>query len=169
MRALVLVVPLAVLACARPTQTASVLADDSTPPSNKNQIQHYPDEVPIQEHQYVEWKAAPVRDAHPDGRLVAILTRGNPVAKVARRGDFFLITFPNPDDPSQRWSGWVNKKIFESGTEPYPPLGNPQRCKVDTECSTIANAKCSGVASAGPSGLEGFRFCSGSSGNSSAK
>jgi hypothetical protein len=164
MRALTLTF-LALVACGPPKQPASILADDSAEPENKSDIQRYPDEAPINEKQYVEWKAAPVRAAHPDGRLIAILTRGNPVAKVARRGDFILITFPNPDDPSRRWGGWVNKKVFEPGTEPYPPLGNPQRCTADTECSATANAKCTGVAAAGPSGLEGFRFCSGSSGH----
>jgi hypothetical protein len=134
------------------------------PPANNDEIQHYPDETPINEKQYVEWKAAPVRAAHPDGRLLAVLTRGNPVAKIARRGDFFLVTFPNPDDPSKRWGGWVSKKVFEPGTEPYPPLGNPQRCTNDDQCSATANAKCTGVVSVGPSGLEGFRFCSGSTG-----
>jgi hypothetical protein len=154
----------AFVACGPPKQPASILADDLVEPANKDDIQRYPDEFPINEKQYVEWKAAPVRAANPDGRLVAILTRGNPVAKVARRGDFFLVTFPDPDEPSKRWSGWVHKKVFDPGTEPYPPLGNPQKCTRDDQCSAIANAKCNGVASAGPSGLEGFRFCSGSMG-----
>lgn len=150
---------LCLLMCGPPKQPASVLADDTVVPANKEEIQHYQDETPINEKQYVEWKAAPVRHAHPDGRLVAVLTRGNPVAKVARRGDFFLITFPNPDDPAQRWSGWVHKNVFLPGTEPFPPLGNPQRCQHDVDCGALA--KCNGVSSTGPSGLEGFRFCAG--------
>jgi hypothetical protein len=157
---------LSLVSCGGSKPQASVLADDGTPPANANDIQRYPDEIPLNERQYIEWKAAPVRDAHPDGRLVAILTRGNPVAKAARRGEFFLITFPNPDDPSKRWSGWVNRKVFEPGTETYPPLGNPQKCTNDAECSAIANAKCTGVASLGPGGLDGYRFCAGSSGSS---
>lgn len=146
-------------ACGPAKQPASVLADDSVEPMNKADIQAYPDATPINEKQYIEWKAAPVRSAHPDGRLVAILTRGNPVAKIARRGDFFLITFPNPDDPSKRWSGWVHKNVFLPGTEPFPPIGNPQRCQSDADCGAMA--KCNGVSSTGPSGLDGFRFCSG--------
>lgn len=144
-------------ACGAPKQPASVLADDTVVPSNKDDVQRFPDETAINEKQYVEWKAAPVRSNHPDGRLVAILTRGNPVSKVARRGDFFLITFPNPEDPSKRWSGWVHKNVFVPGTEPFPPIGNPQRCQHDVDCGPMA--KCSGVASTGPNGLDGFRFC----------
>ena len=156
-RVTVLVGLLAGVACGPPKQPASVLADDSVVPSNKDTIQRFPDETPINEKQYVEWKAAPVRANHPDGRLVAVLTRGNPVAKIARRGDFFLITFANPDDPSKRWSGWVHKNVFVPGTEPFPPVGNPQRCIHDSDCGQVA--KFSGVASTGPSGLDGFKFC----------
>ncbi len=145
-------------ACGSPKQPASVLADETVVPSNKDAVQHFSDEVPINERQYIEWKAAPVRANHPDGALVAILSRGNPVAKVARRGDFFLISFPNPADPSKRWSGWAHKNVFVPGTEPFPPVGNPQRCDDDASCGALA--KCSGVASTGPSGLDGFRFCS---------
>jgi hypothetical protein len=150
-------VAMAAVACGAPKQPASVLADDSVAPSNKDDIQRFPDETPINEKQYIEWKAAPVRANHPDGRLVAVLTRGNPVAKMARRGDFFFITFPNPDDPGKRWSGWVHKNVFVPGTEPFPPIGNPQRCQQDMDCGQLA--KCSGVASTGPSGLDGFKFC----------
>ncbi len=150
------------VACGPPRQPASVLADDAVVPTNKDAIVRYGEETPINEKQYVEWKAAPVRNANPDGQLIAVLTRGNPVSKIARRGDFVLLTFPNPDDPSQRWSGWVHKNVFVPGTEPFPPLGNPQRCQKDPDCGALA--KCSGVAAAGPSGLDGFRFCSGSSG-----
>jgi hypothetical protein len=146
-------------ACGPPKQPASVLADDTVEPSNKDDIQRYKDEFPVQEKQYIEWKAAPVRRGNPDGELVALLMRGNPVSKISKRGDFFLITFPNPDDPGKRWMGWVHKKVFEPGTEPFPPLGNPQRCQADGDCNV--NAICHGVASAGPSGLDGFRFCTG--------
>jgi hypothetical protein len=152
---------LGIAACGPPPQPASVLADDSVTPSNADEVQRYKDETPISEKQYVEWKAAPVRRANPDGELVAILTRGNPASKIAKRGDFVLITFPNPDDPSKRWEGWAHRNIFVPGTEPFPPIGNPQRCQADGDCGILA--KCRGVASVGPSGLDGFRFCTGKS------
>jgi hypothetical protein len=155
----VIVGVLALVACGPPKQPASVLADDSVVPTNKDDVQRYADETPINEKQYIEWKAAPVRRGNPDGELVAILTRGNPVSKIARRGDFVLITFPNPADPSQRWEGWAHKNVFLPGTEPFPPIGNPQRCQQDADCSPVT--ACRGAASTGATGLDGVRFCTG--------
>jgi hypothetical protein len=146
-------------ACGGAPPKNSAIADRTVTPANAADVQRYPDEVPLDEQQIIEWKAAPVRTKHPDGELVAILTRGNATSKVARRGDFFLVTFPNPDDPQKRWEGWVHKNVFLPGTEPFPPIGNPMRCMADGDCGTLA--RCRGVASAGPSGLEGFRFCTG--------
>ena len=68
--------PLLVLAtaCGAPKQPASVLADETVVPSNKDAVQRFPDETPINERQYVEWKAAPVRASNPDG---ASMTSGS--------------------------------------------------------------------------------------------
>jgi hypothetical protein len=133
------------------------LADESVTPSNVDVVKHFPDETATHDSLSIEWRAAPLRAAPPDGPLVAILTRGNGVTAVAKRGDFFLVTFKNPDNPVQRWSGWAHKNVFAVGTEPYPPMASPQRCTRDEECKGV---RCAGVASLGPIGLDGYRFCS---------
>jgi hypothetical protein len=149
------------LSCGPGKPAESVLADDSVTPANVDDVKRFPGETAIHDSLSIEWRAAPLYAAPPpaDGRLVAILTRGNTVAAVAKRGDFVLVTFKNPDNPVQRWSGWTHKKVFTVGTEPYPPMEIPPRCARDEDCKS-PNAKCAGVASAGPIGLDGYRFCS---------
>jgi hypothetical protein len=58
-----------------------------------------------------------------DGDVVAALTSGKGVLKVATRGPFVLIVFDDPKDLSRQVMGWVNQSVFVPDVAPkHVPL-----------------------------------------------
>jgi len=111
------------------------------------------------------------RESPAGGTFVLVLKKNDEVTKIATRGDYFLVAFPDPKDAAgQPLFGWINK----SGFLPTPPppkgtcvkgqvkfegLGCKVDCSADGTCPT--GMTCTGLG-ARPEINEGaFRFCEG--------
>jgi hypothetical protein len=112
------------------------------------------------------------RESPAGGPLILVLRKDTEVTKISSRGDYFLIAFADPKDPTGApFFGWINR----SGFAPTPPLpkgvcakgqvkfeglGCRVDCSADGTCP--AGMTCTGLG-ARPEINEGaFRFCEGS-------
>ena len=81
---------------------------------NADEVRRYPNEKPVDTianhiQQDMNVRKAPNKE---DGDLVAPLRAGTPVTKLARRGQWFLITFADPKDKSKTLAGWTWEQAF---------------------------------------------------------
>lgn len=52
-----------------------------------------------------------------DGAVIAALRAGTPVVKLAKRGQWFLVTFADPKDKARTLAGWVWEHAFDEAGE----------------------------------------------------
>lgn len=105
---------------AAPEAAPSVAAvvDAAPPPpalptaTNAADIARFGDEVAMNGDAAKIAQPIPARKSPPSGDVVATLKAGADVQKVAQRGQYFLILFPNPKGGSDFMMGWVQDTAF---------------------------------------------------------
>ena len=102
---------------ALPTPRASNAALGDHPASsamNGDDIARYDDEKRLPDvADHINWDMR-VRSAPSvkDGDVIVALRSGTPVTKLAKRGQWFLVTFDDPKDKSRRLMGWTWEQAF---------------------------------------------------------
>jgi hypothetical protein len=102
-----------------PAPTATSLA------SNEGDVARFPDEVAINNESATLQRAYNAREAPPAGPVVASLSKGTHVTKIASRDRYFLIVFDNPKAPGTKQMGWVHKDAFSAVLQDAGPLVCP--------------------------------------------
>jgi len=98
--------------------------------TNVSDIARFGDETKI-DHEVAKTEA-PVtmaRKAPPSGEVVARLSRGTEVTKLASHEGQFLVTFANPKKADERLMGWISDGAFKAAAAAM------QKCKADKECA----------------------------------
>ena len=97
---------------------AAVEVDPLASVENKDRVKRSPDEVkilPNRTAQLITGFAAAVRTS-PSGDEVTTIEKTVNVTEVARNraGDYYLVVYPDPKDPSKQLAGWVYKDALEN-------------------------------------------------------
>lgn len=148
-------------------------------PKNAAKIGRFPNETKLgMEKEKLQADHTVARESPAGGTFVLVLKKDTEVTKIASRGDYFLVAFPDPKDPSGApLFGWINKSGFTP--TPPPPKGVCAKgqvkfeglgCRVDCSANGAcpAGLTCTGLG-ARPEVSDGaFRFCEGAAGDAGA-
>jgi hypothetical protein len=143
--------------------SAAVAVEAGPLAANIADISRFNDEAPIDSGDAKLIKdGVNARKTPPNGDVVATLSKGTTVTQIASHDKFFLVTFDDPKDASQRLMGWVIKSAFDgtsttaaavstvkppgkkcpAGQESVVGLGCKRGCRDDDGCNDDEN--CSG-------------------------
>jgi hypothetical protein len=103
-------------AAATPTPAPAALA------TNEGDVARFPDEAKLADEAAVLQRTFNVREAPPNGTIVAGLVKGTAVTKIASRDRFFLITFADPKGSGSKLMGWVSRDAFSAVIPDAGPL-----------------------------------------------
>lgn len=143
---------------AAPAVATSAPPTPAPPPIGVNaaSIARFPNETPMNVDEDVD-RPTNVRDAPPNGTILATLAKGTKCVQIAQRDRYFLIVFDDPKNPSQKLMGWVIDDSFKNAPPPVKPKCTApdvllmadsffcgRVCKADAECK--AGETCTGKA-----------------------
>jgi hypothetical protein len=95
--------------------SATAVVDSGPLAANADDVSRFNDETAIDSVDTQTVRAGiNVRKTPPTGDVVAVLAKGVTVTQIAQRDKFFLITFDNPKDSSERLMGWVINTAFNA-------------------------------------------------------
>jgi hypothetical protein len=134
-----------------PAPTAGAIA------ANEGDVARFPDETAASG-TAVLMRSYNVREAPPAGPVIAGLTKGATVTKIAARGFYFLITYDKPGAPGTKQLGWIHRDAFSAVIADAGPLVCPtgeialfgdtpfcgKLCSADNQCP--AQQACKGSA-----------------------
>jgi hypothetical protein len=141
----------------------------SAPPANAAQVARFPNETPLADVAEDFDRDFNVRDAPPDGEIIAKLPKGTKVTQIARRERYYLITFDDPKDATRKLMGWVHEDAFKGAPPPKKLACKApevllfadaqfcgRTCKADADCKAAEGETCAGKAKlVGANGLPG--------------
>jgi hypothetical protein len=142
------------------TPTAATSAPPTPAPApmgvNAAKVARFPNETPMNVDEDVD-RPTNVRDAPPNGTIIATLPKGTKCVQIAQRERYFLIVFDDPKNPSQKLMGWVVDDSFKNAPPPVKPKCTApdvllmadsyfcgRVCKADADCK--AGETCTGKA-----------------------
>ena len=166
---------------AAPIASDTATAEPTTPPAkevlaaNSDAIARFENETKLDGvAATVTTYSANMRESPPNGPVVAVVPKGTQVTQIAQRDQYFLVTFDNPKNPSEKLMGWAfgpalgapstapvasTKVLTLDASAPKPPTSCPagqtlvmadlpicaKVCEADKDCPT--GQACKGSAS----------------------
>jgi hypothetical protein len=127
--------------------------------TNEGDVARFPDETKLADVPATLQRTYNVREAPPNGVVIAGLAKGTAVTQIAQRSTSFLITFDNAKAPGTKLMGWVHRDAFSAVIQDAGPLVCPtgeialfgdtpfcgKLCSEDKDCPT--GQACKGQAS----------------------
>jgi len=128
------------------TTTNAPAPAPQTPPDplanaeNKDRVKQYPDEVKMAPTpgKIVTGVSTTVRES-PHGTTIDTTEVGMTVMEVAKRGDYYLVLYPDPKSSGKQLAGWVYKDAVEAAT--WPGVTTATGKNLGTAPQAAGNAK----------------------------